>query len=120
MRSQTRHELSQGLVEILLDRSKDTESISIYSRGQSGGDLTEDERIRYRHMAVAEMRYHEDVHYQYRNGLYDEAEFLAQREQWKNNYANKGRKDAFCRVRNGFSPEYVKEVEELLGNFTCE
>jgi hypothetical protein len=114
MLSQTRHELSQGLIEVLIANSSDSEIMSIRLRGNKGEDLTELESERFQVAAVIEMRYHEDVHYQYRNGLYDDSEFIAQREQWKNIYAAIGRKDVFCTLRNGYSQEFVKEIESLL------
>jgi hypothetical protein len=120
MQAQTRHELSQGLVELLIANNSDSELMSIRLRGNRGEDLTELEFERFQMAASIEMRYHEDVHYQYRNGLYDETEFNAQREMWKNIYAAIGRKVVFCTSRSGYSPEFVKEIEGLLGNSACE
>jgi hypothetical protein len=120
MMAQTRNELSQGIVEMLLTLSDDEESASVWSRGSQGDELAERELARYLLMANAEARYQENVHYQYRQGLYDETEFEAQRELWGILFRAKGRVDAFCALRSGLSPEYVAEIDLLLTTYRCE
>ena len=121
MRAQTRNELSQGLIEILLELSNDAEGVNIFTRGNRGENLTEYEFARYELMTIAQLRYHENVHYQYRNGLYDEDEYLAQREAWRNSvFSDKGLVDIFCSIRTGLSPEFVAEIDGLLTTYRCE
>ena len=120
MMAQTRHELSQGLIDNLYRISTDEQSADIVHRGNSGESLTELESFRYTWMTNAQTRYHEDVFYQYRVGLYDEAEYAAHREAWRNNvYANKGVADTFCSYRPNLSPEFVAEIEGLLTSYRC-
>ena len=70
---------------------------------------------------MAQLRYHENVHYQYRNGLYEEAEFSAQRDYWRNNvFHSEGFVEVWCSVRLGFSPEFVAEINALLTTYRCE
>ncbi len=72
-------------------------------------------------MTIAELRYHENVHYQYRHGLYDEEEYRAHRAQWSNFvFQQKGRVAMFCATRPGLSPEFVAEIEGLLTTYKCE
>ena len=78
MMAQTRHDLSQGTVELLLELANGS-GADIHTRGNRGEDLTELERARYTLMTIAQFRFHEDVVYQYRNGLFDEDEYQAQR-----------------------------------------
>ena len=121
MRAQTRNELSQGLIEILMGISGDDESASIVLRGDRGEELTEIESARYENMTISQLRYHENVYYQYRNGLYDETEYLAQREMWRTNvFAQKGLAELFCDLRHGFSPEFVAEIDGILTTHRCE
>ncbi len=121
MRAQTRNELSQGLIEILLELANDDEDASIYLRGSKGEDLTEVESERFRLFSIAQLRYHENVYYQYRNGLYDDSEYFAQRELWRNEvFNNKGMVDVWCPRRSGFSAEFVAEVGGLLTTYTCD
>ena len=121
MRAQTRNELSQGLIEILLELANDDEDASIYLRGSKGEDLTEVESERFRLISIAQLRYHENVYYQYRNGLYDDSEYFAQRELWRNEvFNNKGMVDVWCPRRSGFSAEFVAEVGGLPTTYTCD
>jgi len=121
MMAQTRNELSQGLIEILLDVSNNEERTSIYARGSAGEALSEIESRQYRIIGTAEIRYHENVHYQYRHGLYDAEEYEAHRTAWRNAvYRAKGRVEVFCTIRPGPSPEFVAEIEGLLSTHKCE
>ena len=121
MRAQTRNELSQGLIEILLELTSDEERANLLYRGNDGEDLTDYEYRRYANMTIVQLRYHENVHYQYRNGLYDEVEFLAQREQWRNTvFTSEGLVTVFCLIRSGLSPEFVAEIDGLLTTYRCE
>jgi hypothetical protein len=121
MMAQTRNELSQGITEILLDISNNEERVSIFTRGAAGEALSEYESAQYQLMTMAELRYHENVHYQYRSGLYDEDEYRAHRAQWSNFvFRQKGRVAVFCEARSGFSPEFVAEIEGLLTTYKCE
>ena len=121
MRAQTRNDLSQGLIEILLELTSDEERANLLYRGNDGEDLTDYEYRRYANMTIVQLRYHENVHYQYRNGLYDEVEFLAQREQWRNTvFTSEGLVNVFCLIRSGLSPEFVAEIDGLLTTYRCE
>jgi hypothetical protein len=117
MMAQTRHELSQGLIDNLFRISTDEQSADLVYRGNNGESLADVEFFRYRWMTNAQTRYHEDVYYQYRVGLYDQSEYAAHREAWRNNvYANR----AFCAYRASLSPEFVAEIEGLLTAYRCE
>jgi hypothetical protein len=94
--------------------------VSIFTRGAAGEGLSEYESAQYQLMTMAELRYHENVHYQYRNGLYDEDEYRAHRAQWSTFvFRQKGRVAVFCEARVGFSPEFVAEIEGLLTTYKC-
>jgi hypothetical protein len=121
MKAQTRNEMSQGLIHLFLEFSNDTETASIWRRGRAGEDLTEDEQTRFSLMTFSELRHHENVHYQYRNGLYDQTEYLAQRKAWRGLvFNNKGLVEIYCSYRFSLSSEFVADVDELLTVNTCE
>jgi hypothetical protein len=66
------------------------------------------------------LRYWEDVHYQYRVGLYDEEEFSKQKEAWRSALKrSKGMRNYWCDVRALYSPEYMSEMDELLSDPGC-
>jgi hypothetical protein len=121
MEAQTRSNLSQYISELLISFSADSEVGDLMTRGYAGEDLTDYESSRFFRLSIAEFRYHENVHYQYRNGLYDDAEYAAQRETWREIvFTRKGSVDVWCAIKNGFSPEFVAEVETLLTIYRCE
>jgi len=62
-------------------------------------------------------RYWENVHYQYRMGLYDEMEFEKQKIAW-DEYINANERTAeyWCSVRHMFSPMFAAELDSLLKN----
>ena len=120
-RAQTRNELSQGLIAIMLDLADDAETAGLILRGDNGEELSEVERARYENLTVAQLRYHENVYYQYKSGLYDETEYLAQREGWRNFvFHTIGLVEVFCTMRSGLSPAFVSEIEGLLTTHKCE
>ncbi len=93
MQAQTRTALAEGLADHFYRISTDEGIADISYRGDAGELLTDPERVRYRRLAMAQFSYQENVHYQYRKGLYDEAEFEAQRVRWRHGvYGVKGLK----------------------------
>ena len=56
----------------------------------------------------------ENLHYQYRVGLYDEAEFLASREGWRTLLTNPKIAANWSSGRSIYSPEFAAEMDALL------
>jgi len=120
MRAQTRYAVSQGIVD-LLSLSADNEQLaSLLRRADTGETLTPDELLQYRHRTFAFFRYVENLHYQYQQGLFDEAEFVTQRKAWRAylNYSEAAVK-AWCEYRLSVSPEFRAEIDNALSTYTC-
>jgi hypothetical protein len=121
MRAQIRHELSMGIVELLNTPAVNSQLASVLRRGSLGEELTPDERFQFELRSNALLRYWEDVHYQFRRGLYDEAEFLAQTDAWSAALARSvGLVDYWCGVRTLYSPLFAAELDALLTIRTCD
>ena len=121
MRAQTRAALSQSLMDMTFQLLVDDTVVDILYRGRLGEPLTDLERGRYRGLANIQFRYQENVHYQYRLGLYDDEEFAAQRETWKEQvYRNKGLVEVWCTKTARYSPEFEAEINSLLTIHKCE
>ena len=118
--AQTRTALAEGLSEHFYRISTDEGIADISYRGDAGEPLTDPERVRYQRLTLAQLSYQENVHYQYRIGLYDESEFSAQRARWTAAFGAKGFVEVWCVVRGAFSPEYVQEINGLLTTYKCE
>jgi hypothetical protein len=120
MRAQTRTEIAQGSIDALNLRGTNGDVRDLWERASSEDGLPETERGQFSLLVSAVFRYHENVHYQYRLGLYDEAEFDAQRNAWRGIYNQRGPAIVWCRNRNTFSPDFVAEINDLMTEFDCE
>jgi hypothetical protein len=78
IRAQTRSEVAAELVELLRDVRGNPQLADLLVRASQGGELTESEALQFQNSVVAMLRYFENVHYQYRQGLYAEDEFRPQ------------------------------------------
>jgi len=119
MQAQTRTVLAQGATDVLYRLSADNDMSEFWNRGNAGDELTEAEAGRFTRLVLSQLRYQENVHYQYRTGLYDEIEFAAQREAWRRAYNTPGAAQVWCAVRMSFSPEFAAEINELLRADEC-
>jgi hypothetical protein len=120
MRAQTRHEIALGIMDLLLIPAADEQLADLMYRAETGADLTPQERYRFNMRTNALFRYWEDVHYQYRIGLYDEVEFERQREAWKASLNRSvGAHRYWCEVRTLYSPDYMAEMDALLPAEGC-
>ena len=115
MRAQVRHELSTVIVEMVNSWANNSQLASVLRRGNLGEPLTPDELMQFRMRNNALFRYWENVHYQYRQGLYDHVEFAKQKEAWKATFASGvGAVTYWCEVRTLYSPLFMAEMDGLL------
>ena len=120
MRAQTRHQLAMGLVELQIATGTNQQLVELLDRADSGEELTnaEQRQVGYRFNAL--IRYWENVHYQYRQDLYDEMEFAAQKEAWRKSFEDSPAITSYwCRMRLMYSPEFMAELDSLLPTNTC-
>jgi len=88
MRAQVSHELASTIVELLNSSANNSELASVIRRAGLGEQLTADEQFQFDLRSNALLRYWEDVHYQFRLGLYDEIEYSKQKDAWKATFAS--------------------------------
>jgi hypothetical protein len=120
-RAQTRSELAMGIVDITSLSASNIQLAGVLRRGDIGEDLTPDEFRQYRARTFALFRYLENVHYQFRQGLYDEVEFMRQRAAWQAYAASsKTGIEIWCRTRSLYSPEFVNDFDSVLTTYTCD
>jgi hypothetical protein len=121
MRAQVRHELASTIVDLLNSSANNSELASVIRRAGLGEQLTVDEQFRFRLRSNALLRYWEDVHYQYRLGLYDEVEYSRQKAAWKATFASSiGFVNYWCEVRTLYSPLFASEIDGLLPPQSCQ
>jgi len=120
MRAQIRHELAMGIVDLLQAPANNHQLADVLYRGISGEELKQTEMYQFELRTNALFRYWEDVHYQYRVGLYDDSEFSRQRNAWKVSLErSRLAADYWCKVRRLYSPEFASEMNSLLPDGSC-
>ena len=120
IRAQTRHEIAAGIVELLAGTASNPQLADILYRGQRGEAMTPVERFQFQLRVGALLRIWEDEHYQYRMGLYDEAEFTHERQNWKGVIGSSpGIVALWCRTSGNYSAEFANEVDGLLPPGAC-
>jgi len=121
IRAQTRHDIAMGIVDQLRDTANNAQLAELSVRANAGAELTPAERFQSQLRTGALLRIWEDEHYQYRMGLYDDAEFVHERNNWKGVLAaNRGLREVWCRNRDNYSAEFAAEVNALLAPGACE
>ena len=121
MRAQIRHELAMGIVDLLQTPASNSQLADVLFRGVSGEALTPSESFQFEMRTNALFRYWEDVHYQYRVGLYDDAEFQTQRDAWRVSLERSQlARNYWCKVRLLYSPEFSQEMDGLLVANPCD
>lgn len=120
MRAQTRNEPSVAIVDPFARVAENPQLANLRRRADAGEELTPDETYQYKIITRAFFRYWENVHYQYRQHLYDEPEFTRQRDAWRGYAQSSPTLIAFwCAERSEFSPEFVSEFDQLLPRGAC-
>lgn len=121
IRAQTRHDISDEIVTLLLETAANERLNSIYYRGNAGEPLDPEDAHAYNMRLNALLRYWEDVDYQHRMGLYDEDEFDKHRLAWQNMMSSSARAVSYwCEMRPFYSTEFAKEMDSLLAPDACK
>ena len=120
MKAQIRIAISSEVIGLLVSEATDEGLVSVERRSNDGEELSLEDRRRLDRISRAYFRYWENVHYQYRNGLYDESEFAGSRAGWKSRLSRPGVAAVWCNTAEQYSHEFVAEIERLLpSGFSC-
>jgi hypothetical protein len=120
IRAQTRNDISQQLSTRLQSLATNDQLASAVRRGRDGDELTVDEEFQVYLYLVANLRDWENIHYQYRHGMFDEQEFDAEKNVWGwlINHSESFQK-VWCSTRRNYSPEFVAELEKMITDDVC-
>jgi hypothetical protein len=61
MRAQTRNEIALGVIDLMMVPASNPQLASVMRRGGAGEELSPDEYFQFRRMAIATLRYYENV-----------------------------------------------------------
>ena len=120
-RAQMRSELSSGIYDLLAMTANNSQLADVMLRADTGEPLTDAEYFQYASRIRAMFRYFENVHYQYRVGLYDYSEFERQKLAW-GNYMNGSARapKIWCEYQHVVSIEFAVELNALLDPNPCD
>lgn len=119
-RAQMRSEISGGIYDLLAMTANNEQLADLMMRADSGQPLTDAEYFQYSSRTRAMIRYFENVHYQYRVGLYDDAEFGRQKIAWANYLNGSARApEIWCEYQHVVSAEFAAELNTLLDRDPC-
>lgn len=114
IKAQTRSALASRSIELLTGEAVNGDLANIVRRSFDREELSADERFRLDRLHQAYFRGWEDVHYQYRVGLFDEEEYSHLREAWRARLARPGVADFWCLMRSYYSAAFVSAIDHLL------
>ncbi len=124
MRAQTRHELAMMTLDILHIPAANKQLADLMYRANLGEDLTAEELHQFRMRTNALFRYWENVHYQYRQGLYDDSEFDTHRRAWRTLLTGPtvsvGIRTYWCQNQSQYSSVFVGALNEVIAGDLCE
>lgn len=120
VRAQTRDQIATTVVEMQVEIATNPQLVEVMDRANRGEELSTAEALQVFLAINAIIRSWENVHYQYRSGLYDDIEFDAQRKAWRT-ILESGRAftEFWCQQRTLFSPAFAADLENLLPKDSC-
>jgi len=120
MKAQTRTATSSEAIGLLVSEATDEGLLSAVRRSWDGEELSPEDRFRLERISRAYFHLWQNIHYQYRHGLYDETEFAGARAGLKLRLSRPGVAAIWCDTAYQYSPAFVAEVEPLLpSGFSC-
>jgi len=120
IRAQTRNDISRQISDHLGMVANNDQLASVKRRSEAGEELSADEEQQQYLLFTANKRMWENIHYQYRQGMFDEKEFDGERAAWRA-LINRDKSFArnWCPSRENYSPEFAAELDSLLDEGVC-
>ncbi len=119
MRAQIRNELTRGIQDVLGIALANQDLADLLIRADTGESLSPAESLRVGIWEQSIFRYWENVHYQYRLGLYDESEFSRHRDAMLDVARTPRMYSYWCKDRLLFSAPFMQFMDNLLDGPNC-
>ena len=116
MKTQTRNAITESILNFQFNAQTSGLREVEEKANNDMSSLTADELRQLFQLYVSNLRLWENIHYQYRNGVFDEEEFAAERNSWR---ALGDRtpllRAVYCQLkqRGSLSPAFVAELDKL-------
>jgi hypothetical protein len=111
--SQTRADLTQTVLT-LIEMERHPILLEAYDRIAKGEELDSVHEALLDNMANANIRHWENTYYQYQNGLFDEYEFEADFEVWREEFRSPIYQKHWINRRHTYSQGFREVVDELV------
>ena len=116
VQAQSRAQIASDAADHLMRRAENPQLTEISIRANRGGELTEVEQSQLGTSLQSRVRRWENIHYQYRQGLYSEEEYVGNRNAWRGLLSNPSARQHWERNRDSLSPEFAAELDLLLSD----
>jgi hypothetical protein len=121
MRAQTRADIAAVAIDHFHVVAMDQELADILRRARFGEELGGTESTRYLFYTLATFRAFENVHYQYRLGLFDESEFAGELKSFQQLVTGSvGLTKNWCQFRVVTSKEFRIQVDAVFDDLNCD
>ena len=120
--AEIRNSIAETTAMLIRDEAMNREILEVSRKGLAGEPLEPLEQNQFELFWAAYFRMWENANYQYRVGLYDEAEYEAQRNTWLRLLENPGLLQVWCgrRGRGAVSAPFAEEMDHALEEKGCE
>ena len=120
MRSQTRHQIAIEDANFFLATAYDPDMTARIEQVSDGEQLEATERMQYSWRLAGWFRLQENIHYQARNGLFDQSEFEGIKNTWKTFVTTSpGVEKVWCFWRMNSSKEFREDFDDLFDDLGC-
>jgi len=120
MRAQIRNEISRAELDMLASWSGNPALADAIVRANSGEELSPAEYFMVGARSETVLRLWQNIHYQYRQGLYDESEFDASIATFSRILSqHPSLMDTWCRTSTMYSVEFAEQLQSLLPDDSC-
>jgi hypothetical protein len=120
IQAQTRNEITQGTLDLLNYTATNMALSNALVRANRGEELSDTENLMVGSRNEAVLRHWENIHYQYRQGLYDQSEFDASIATFSAILSKQpALMNEWCLNRLSYSVEFATELGALLPPDSC-
>ena len=114
VQAQSRAQIASDAADHLMRIAENPQLTEIHIRANDGEELTEVEQAQLETVLQSRVRRWENIHYQYRQGLYSEEEYVGTRTAWRRVISSQSARQHWQQNRDSFSPEFAAEMDRLL------
>ncbi len=114
VQAQSRAQIASDAADHLMRIAENPQITEIYIRANDGEELSEVEQWQLLYWLQSRVRRWENIHYQYRQGLYSEEDYVGNRTAWRGALSSQSARQHWEQNRDSFSPEFAAEIDRLL------